>query len=180
MGSDEQASARHSAEALPRVERAIAIVPAIRPPPEEIVGNNRHSRRPLAGQYAQVPENNEDRHERAPSRAIRQTPAPAFQQPTQTHQGQNASTGDGCTQHTDTVRVRRRALAIAPRRYRKPRTVAQTGVPLFCVCPRNAEMMRWVISPGLPVPIGRSSRVTIGITSAAVPVRNASSAVYTS
>ncbi len=52
------------------------------------------------------------------------------------------------------------------RRYDSPRTRAW-----------NLLSKSFVIGPGLPVPIGRASHSTTGITSAAVPVRKHSSAV---
>lgn len=55
----------------------------------------------------------------------------------------------------------------------------QNGVPCFR-CSRKRPMRSSVISPGLPQPIGWVSSDTIGMTSAAVPVRNASSALWMS
>jgi len=54
--------------------------------------------------------------------------------------------------------------------------LAQNGTPV-AVWARKRAMRSRVTSPGTPHPIGRASRLTIGMTSAAVPVRNASSAV---
>src|SRR5205085_8779425 len=45
---------------------------------------------------------------------------------------------------------------------------------------KNAFWMASVIGPALPSPICRPSSSRIGVTSAAVPVKNASSAMYTS
>lgn len=56
----------------------------------------------------------------------------------------------------------------------------QTFTPSRSVRSRKAAMMRAVSGPGLPLPMERPSQTTIGMTSAAVPVRNASSALYTS
>lgn len=56
-----------------------------------------------------------------------------------------------------------------------PRAV-QKAVPIF-VCSRKRCMIFCVISPGLPQPKGRLSSEIMGMTSAAVPVRNASSAL---
>lgn len=52
----------------------------------------------------------------------------------------------------------------------------QNGVPV-CVCSRKRRIISTVASPGVPHPILRPSSETIGMTSAAVPVKNASSAV---
>src|SRR3990172_8709303 len=49
--------------------------------------------------------------------------------------------------------------------------------PSFFVESRNALINFWVIFPGFPSPITRPSIFTTGITSAAVPVRKASSAL---
>jgi hypothetical protein len=51
------------------------------------------------------------------------------------------------------------------------------GVPLSRVNSRKRVIVRFVISPGLPFPITRPSTLIIGMTSAAVPVRKASSAM---
>ena len=57
---------------------------------------------------------------------------------------------------------------------------SKIGVPVSRVISRNRAMMRPVIGPDFPFPIGRPSTLTTGMISAAVPVRKHSSATKTS
>ena len=53
---------------------------------------------------------------------------------------------------------------------------AQKATPVVFVNCLNRAMRSWVTGPGAPQPIFFASRLTIGMISAAVPVKNASSA----